>query len=74
MDDYIVKPVTLDRLAVALAKCRPLATATAPEAAAAPPIEKQRIAAGTARNKARFWSRLPGRCVSTSETSQGRRS
>jgi signal transduction histidine kinase/DNA-binding response OmpR family regulator len=48
MDDYIVKPVTLDRLAVALAKCRPLAAATAPEAAAAPPVEKQRIAAGTA--------------------------
>jgi CheY-like chemotaxis protein len=47
MDDYIVKPVTLDRLAVALAKCRPLAAAT-PEAAAAPPVEKQRIAAGTA--------------------------
>jgi CheY-like chemotaxis protein len=23
MDDYIVKPVTLDRLAAALAKCRP---------------------------------------------------
>ena len=34
MDDYIVKPVTLDRLAAALAKCRPLAAATAPEAAA----------------------------------------
>ncbi len=48
MDDYIVKPVTLDRLAAALAKCRPLAAATAPEAAAAPPVEKQRIAAGTA--------------------------
>jgi signal transduction histidine kinase/DNA-binding response OmpR family regulator/HPt (histidine-containing phosphotransfer) domain-containing protein len=48
MDDYIVKPVTLDRLAAALAKCRPLAAATAPEAAAAPPVEKPRIAAGTA--------------------------
>jgi signal transduction histidine kinase/DNA-binding response OmpR family regulator/HPt (histidine-containing phosphotransfer) domain-containing protein len=48
MDDYIVKPVTLDRLAAALAKCRPLAAATAPEAAAAPPVEKQRIAVGTA--------------------------
>ena len=48
MDDYIVKPVTLDLLAAALAKCRPLATATAPEAAAAPQVEKQRIAAGTA--------------------------
>ena len=34
MDDYIVKPVTLDRLAAALAKCRPLAAAAAPEAAA----------------------------------------
>ena len=40
MDDYIVKPVTLDRLAAALAKCRPLAAATAPEAAAMPPVEK----------------------------------
>jgi signal transduction histidine kinase/DNA-binding response OmpR family regulator len=48
MDDYIVKPVTLDRLAAALAKCRPLAASTAPEAAAALPVEKQRIAAGTA--------------------------
>jgi HPt (histidine-containing phosphotransfer) domain-containing protein len=37
MDDYIVKPVTLDGLAAALAKCRPLAAAIAPEAAAAPP-------------------------------------
>jgi signal transduction histidine kinase/CheY-like chemotaxis protein/HPt (histidine-containing phosphotransfer) domain-containing protein len=52
MDDYIVKPVTLDRLAAALAKCRPLAAATAPEAAAAPPVEKQRIAAGTALDRA----------------------
>jgi CheY-like chemotaxis protein/HPt (histidine-containing phosphotransfer) domain-containing protein len=43
MDDYIVKPVTLDRLAVALAKCRPLAAASAPEAVAAPPVERQRI-------------------------------
>ena len=48
MDDYIVKPVTLDRLAAALAKCRPLAAATAPEAAAAPPVEKRRIGADTA--------------------------
>jgi CheY-like chemotaxis protein len=48
MDDYIVKPVTLDRLAAALAKCRPLAATIAPEAAAAPPAEKQTIAAGTA--------------------------
>ena len=44
MDDYIVKPVTLDRLASALAKCRPLAAASAPEAVAAPPVERQRIA------------------------------
>jgi signal transduction histidine kinase/CheY-like chemotaxis protein/HPt (histidine-containing phosphotransfer) domain-containing protein len=51
MDDYIAKPVTLDRLAAALAKCRPLAAATAPEAAAAPPVEKQRIAAGTALDR-----------------------
>jgi len=34
---------------VALAKCRPLATAT--EAVAAPPVEKQRIAAGTALDR-----------------------
>ena len=51
MDDYIVKPVTLDRLAAALAKCRSLAAATAPEAAAAPPVEKQRITAGTALDR-----------------------
>jgi signal transduction histidine kinase/DNA-binding response OmpR family regulator len=51
MDDYIVKPVTLDRLAAALANCRPLAATTAPEAAAAPPIEKQRIAAGNALDR-----------------------
>jgi CheY-like chemotaxis protein len=51
MDDYIVKPVTLDRLAAALAKCRPLPTATAPEAAVAAPVEKQRIAAGTALDR-----------------------
>ena len=47
MDDYIVKPVTLDRLATALAKCRPLPAATVSEAAAAPPVEKQRIAAAS---------------------------
>jgi CheY-like chemotaxis protein/HPt (histidine-containing phosphotransfer) domain-containing protein len=51
MDDYIVKPVTLDRLAAALAKCRPLAASTAPEAPAASPVEKQRIAAGTALDR-----------------------
>jgi signal transduction histidine kinase/CheY-like chemotaxis protein/HPt (histidine-containing phosphotransfer) domain-containing protein len=51
MDDYIVKPVTLDRLAAALATCRPLAAATAPEAAAAPPVKKLRIAAGTALDR-----------------------
>ena len=51
MDDYMVKPVTLDRLAAVLAKCRSLAAATAPEAAAAPPVEKQRIAAGTALDR-----------------------
>ena len=51
MDDYIVKPVTLDRLAAALAKCRPLAAATAPEVAVVPPVEKQRIAAGTALDR-----------------------
>jgi HPt (histidine-containing phosphotransfer) domain-containing protein len=49
MDDYIAKPVALDRLAAALAKCR--AAATAPEAAAAPPVKKLRIAAGTALDR-----------------------
>src|SRR5262249_57010382 len=52
MDDYIVKPVTLDRLAAALAKCRPLAAATAPEAAATPPGEKQINAAGARHDPA----------------------
>src|SRR5215472_19296364 len=51
MDDYIVKPVTLDRLAVAPANCWPLATATVPEAAAAQPVEEQRIAAGAALDR-----------------------
>ncbi len=51
MDDYIVKPVTLDRLAAALAKCRPWAAAPAAGAAAVPPIEKQKIAAGTALDR-----------------------
>jgi signal transduction histidine kinase/CheY-like chemotaxis protein len=51
MDDYIVKPVTLDRLAAALAKCRPLAVATTPETVAAPPVEERRIAAGTALDR-----------------------
>ena len=51
MDDYIGKPVTLDQLAAALAKCRPLAAATAPEAAAALPVEKQWIAAGPALDR-----------------------
>jgi signal transduction histidine kinase/CheY-like chemotaxis protein/HPt (histidine-containing phosphotransfer) domain-containing protein len=51
MDDYIVKPVTLDRLAAALAKCRPLAAATVLEAADTPPVKKQRIAAGIALDR-----------------------
>jgi hypothetical protein len=51
MDDYIVKPVTLDRLTAALAKCRSLTTATALEAAAVLPVEKQRIATGTALDR-----------------------
>jgi PAS domain S-box-containing protein len=51
MDDYIVKPVTLDGLTAALAKCRPLAPATAPEATAPPPVEKRRIDAGTALDR-----------------------
>jgi CheY-like chemotaxis protein/HPt (histidine-containing phosphotransfer) domain-containing protein len=52
MDDYIVKPVTLDRLAAALAKCRPLAAASAaaPEAAAAP-VESETVAAGAALDR-----------------------
>src|SRR5262249_21918354 len=37
--------------AATLAKCRPLAAAPAPEAAAAPPVKKQRIAAGTALDR-----------------------
>jgi signal transduction histidine kinase/CheY-like chemotaxis protein/HPt (histidine-containing phosphotransfer) domain-containing protein len=49
MDDYIVKPVTLDHLAAALAKCWPLAAAAA--AAAAPQVEKKRVAAGTALDR-----------------------
>ena len=52
MDDYIVKPVTLDRLAAALAKCPPLGAATAPEAAAAPPVEKQRSTGNSALDRA----------------------
>jgi signal transduction histidine kinase/DNA-binding response OmpR family regulator/HPt (histidine-containing phosphotransfer) domain-containing protein len=52
MDDYIVKPVTLDRLAAALAKCRPLATAAAAaEASAAPLGERHSVAAGTALDR-----------------------
>ena len=38
MDDYIVKPVTLDRLAAALARCQPLGRATAPEGLASPEL------------------------------------
>ena len=49
MDDYIAKPVTLDRLAPALAKCRPLAATTAP--VVPPSVEKQRIAAGIALDR-----------------------
>jgi len=51
MDDYIVKPVTLDRLAAALAACRPLTGITAPETGAAPPVEKQKIAACAALDR-----------------------
>jgi two-component system, sensor histidine kinase and response regulator len=51
MDDYIMKPVTLDRLAAALAKCRPLAASTAHEASDAPPVEKQRCTAGSALDR-----------------------
>ena len=50
-DDYIVKPVTMDRLAAALAKCRPLAAAIRSEAETAPPVGKQKIAAGTALDR-----------------------
>ena len=48
MDDYIVKPVTLDRLAAALAQCRPAAAANAPAGAEAPPGYKESMVAGTA--------------------------
>lgn len=50
MDDYIVKPVTLAQLAEALAKCRPVVGAPAPDtrAAPAPPVEGRRAAAGLA--------------------------
>jgi signal transduction histidine kinase/DNA-binding response OmpR family regulator/HPt (histidine-containing phosphotransfer) domain-containing protein len=48
MDDYIVKPVTLDRLAAALAKCRPLASANAAQAATPSPNEGSGTAAATA--------------------------
>ena len=66
MDDYIVKPVTLDRLAAALAKCRPLAAATAPEAAAAPPVEK--------REKSRPAPHSTATCsISFAKISEGRR-
>jgi PAS domain S-box-containing protein len=51
MDDYIVKPVTLDRLSAALAKCRPLAAGTAPEAAVASPVERRSIGTGTALDR-----------------------
>ena len=46
MDDYIVKPVTLEQLAEALAKCRPVVGAPAPDtrAAPAPPVEGRRAA------------------------------
>src|SRR5436190_213532 len=50
MDDYIVKPVTLDRLAAALTKCRPLA-ASAAKAAAAPLTEKRTLGSGTALDR-----------------------
>jgi CheY-like chemotaxis protein len=49
MDDYITKPVTLDRLSAALAKCRPLAPTTSPEVAAAPAV--QRTALGPALDR-----------------------
>jgi CheY-like chemotaxis protein/HPt (histidine-containing phosphotransfer) domain-containing protein len=53
MDDYLVKPVTLDRLAAALAKCRPLAAtaATAPEDGPAPAVDGQSTAAGSALDR-----------------------
>jgi CheY-like chemotaxis protein len=51
MDDYIMKPVTLDRLAAALAKCRRLAAGTASEAAAAPPVERQSTSTATALDR-----------------------
>jgi PAS domain S-box-containing protein len=51
MDDYIAKPVTLERLAAALAKCRASRTVTMREAAAMPSVEKQKIAVGAALDR-----------------------
>jgi len=51
MDDYIVKPVTLDRLAAALTKCHPLAAGIALDAVAAPLVVQQSIAASTALDR-----------------------
>jgi HPt (histidine-containing phosphotransfer) domain-containing protein len=51
MDDYIVKPVTLDRLAAALVKCRPLAAAATTPEAATPSVEEQRSAGNTALDR-----------------------
>src|SRR5262249_52821653 len=51
MDDYIVKPVTLDRLAAALVKCRPLARAAAPQAATVPPSDGGGAGASTALDR-----------------------
>jgi signal transduction histidine kinase/CheY-like chemotaxis protein/HPt (histidine-containing phosphotransfer) domain-containing protein len=49
MDAYIMKPVTLDRLAAALAKCRPLAANS--EAVAAPPVKRQRFPPSSALDR-----------------------
>jgi CheY-like chemotaxis protein/HPt (histidine-containing phosphotransfer) domain-containing protein/anti-sigma regulatory factor (Ser/Thr protein kinase) len=51
MDDYIAKPVTLERLAAALAKCRASTSAAVPKATARPSPEKQKIPAGAALDR-----------------------
>jgi len=49
MDDYLVKPVTLDRLAEALAKCQPVARQAT--AAVAGTVERKGVASGDALDR-----------------------
>ena len=51
MDDYVVKPVTLDRLAAALAKCHPLPAATVSAAPAPLPVDSQMGPCGAALDR-----------------------